>query len=55
MRIPDDWSTERWPGFGEVHTLLHDTCGFRSERQYDVVLDWAGARECVANHECSVR
>lgn len=55
MRIPDGWSAERWPGYFEVHTLVHDACGFRSERRYDVLLDSAGARECITDHECTVR
>lgn len=53
MKLPPGWSAERHPGYAEVHTLIHDPCGFTSARPYDLILDQSAARRCVVSHECS--
>ena len=52
MRIPNDWSAERTPGYGEVHYLTHGPCGWRSSLPYDLILNEAAARRVVYAHIC---
>jgi hypothetical protein len=52
MRLPRDWSAERSPGYGEFHYLTHDTCGWRSSRPYDVILNETDVRRIVYGHRC---
>ena len=55
MRLPAGWSADREPGYGEVHTLVHDSRGYQSALPYDLVLNPTGVRRCIAAHQCETR
>lgn len=58
MRLPSDWTTERASGWWELHHLIHEPCGFRTDVACDL---WSTAgpfgeqyaRQVVYNHDCT--
>lgn len=52
MRIPDDWTTERIPGYGNVYQLTHE-CGWSTPNVWGIdLLDEQQVRRIVYGHEC---
>lgn len=51
--LPDGWTAERRPGYGEVHHLTHTRCGWTSKWPVDLVLDRPLMYRVVSGHECA--